>query len=62
MDKIKVIEPKESVFASNDAEADRVRQKLKEDKTYLLNIMSSPVQAKLRYSAGLLKTFRRMFG
>ena len=46
MDKIKVIEPKESVFASNDAEADRVRQKLKEDKTYLLNIMSSPGSGK----------------
>ena len=46
MDKIKVIELKESVFASNDAEADRVRQKLKEDKTYLLNIMSSPGSGK----------------
>ena len=46
MDKIKVIEPKESVFASNDAEADRVRQKLKEDTTYLLNIMSSPGSGK----------------
>ena len=46
MDKIKVIEPKESVFASNDAEADRVRQKMKEDKTYLLNIMSSPGSGK----------------
>lgn len=42
MDKYKVIEVKESVFASNDADAARLRQELKGDKTFLLNLMSSP--------------------
>lgn len=42
MDQYKVIEVKESVFASNDADAARLRQELKGDKTFLLNLMSSP--------------------
>ena len=42
MDQYKVIEVKESVFASNDADAERLRQELKGDKTFLLNLMSSP--------------------
>ena len=40
--KVRVIEVKESVFASNDAEARRVRGKLKDQKTFLINLMSSP--------------------
>ncbi|MCB6994538.1 hydrogenase nickel incorporation protein HypB [bacterium 210820-DFI.6.37] len=42
MDKYKVIEVKESVFANNDADAARLRQELKQEKTFLLNLMSSP--------------------
>ena len=42
MDKVKVIEVRESVFANNDREADRVREKLKSKKTCLINLMSSP--------------------
>lgn len=42
MDKYKVIEVKESVFANNDADAARLRQELKKEKTFLLNLMSSP--------------------
>ena len=42
MDKVRVIEVKQSVFADNNAEADRVRSQLKADKTFLLNLMSSP--------------------
>lgn len=42
MDQYKVIEVKESVFASNDADAERLRQELRGDKTFLLNLMSSP--------------------
>ena len=42
MDKVRVIEVKESVFADNNAEADRIRRQLKADKTFLLNLMSSP--------------------
>ena len=55
MDKVKVIEVRESVFANNDREADRVREKLKSKKTCLLNLMSSP-------GAGKTTTLRRLIG
>ena len=42
MDKYKVIEVKESVFASNDADAKTLREELKAQGTFLLNLMSSP--------------------
>lgn len=42
MEPYKIIEVKESVFANNDREAERVRQELKREKTFLLNLMSSP--------------------
>ena len=42
MDDIRIIEVKQSVFADNDADACRLRQQLKEEKTFLLNLMSSP--------------------
>ena len=38
----KIIEVKESVFADNDREAARLRTQLKQDRTFLLNLMSSP--------------------
>lgn len=53
MDKVKVIEVRESVFATNDREADRVREKLKSKKTCLINLMSSP-------GAGKTTTLRRL--
>lgn len=55
MDKVKVIEVRESVFANNDREADRVREKLKAKKTCLINLMSSP-------GAGKTTTLRRLIG
>ena len=42
MNDYKVIEIKRSVFESNDREADKVRQQLKADRTFLWNRMSSP--------------------
>lgn len=42
MDAVRIIEVKQSVFADNDADAALLRQQLKEEKTFLLNIMSSP--------------------
>ena len=42
MDNVRVIEVKQSVFADNNAEANRIRRELKEKKTFLLNLMSSP--------------------
>ena len=58
MDPIRVIEVKESIFADNNADADRLRAQLKEQKTFLLNLMSSPGSGKtstLRQVIGRLK-------
>lgn len=46
MDEFKVIEIKKSVFENNDREADRLRAGLKKEKTFLLNLMSSPGSGK----------------
>ena len=46
MDKYKVIEIKQSVFEDNDRQADMLRQELKKDGTFLLNLMSSPGSGK----------------
>ena len=42
MQDYKVIEVKRSIFEDNDADAARLRDELKEQKTFLLNLMSSP--------------------
>ncbi len=42
MDKIRVIEIKESVFKENEVHADELRKELKNKKTFLLNVMASP--------------------
>ena len=46
MDEFKVIEIKRRVFDNNDKEAQRVREELKKEKTFLLNLMSSPGSGK----------------
>ena len=46
MDPVRVIEVKESIFADNNADADRLRAQLKQQRTYLLNVMSSPGSGK----------------
>ena len=46
MDAFKVIEVKESIFADNDADAAKLRAQLKEQGTFLLNLMSSPGSGK----------------
>ena len=38
----KILEIKKSVFEDNDREADELRKALKMQKTFLLNLMSSP--------------------
>lgn len=42
MKEYKVIEVKRSIFEDNNADADRLRQELKNENTFLLNLMSSP--------------------
>ena len=43
---VRVIEVKQSVFASNDRAADKLRSELQERGTFLLNLMSSPGSGK----------------
>ena len=46
MDTYKIIEVKQSVFEDNDRQADLLREELKRDKTFLVNLMSSPGSGK----------------
>lgn len=46
MNDVRVIEVKENVLADNDKEAQILREKLKSDKTFLMNLMSSPGSGK----------------
>ena len=63
MDPFKVIEVKESIFADNNADADRLRAELRAQGTYLLNLMSSPGSGKtstLKRTIAALKDELRM--
>ena len=42
MEKVRILEVKQSVFANNDAQAEKLREELKQKGIYLLNLMSSP--------------------
>ena len=46
LEMVRILEVKQSVFANNDAQADKLRQELKEKGIYLLNLMSSPGSGK----------------
>ena len=54
MDAFRVIEVKQSIFADNDRDADRLRQQMKEEKTFLVNLMSSPGSGKTTTLTGLI--------
>ena len=58
MDNVKILEVKQSIFASNDEQAAQLRQRLKEKKIFLLNLMSAPGSGKtttLRSTIAALK-------
>ena len=46
MDDVRIIEVKQSVFEDNNRDADELRAELREKKTFLLNLMSSPGSGK----------------
>ena len=56
MDPYRVIEVKQSVFADNDKDAEALRRELKEQGTFLVNLMSSPGSGKTTTLTKLLKT------
>ena len=58
MDNIKILEVKQSIFASNDEQAAALRADLKAKKVFLLNLMSAPGSGKtttLRRTIAALK-------
>ena len=46
MEGYRILEIKQSVFENNDREADKLREELKKDRVFLLNLMSSPGSGK----------------
>ena len=59
MDEVRVIEVKRSIFEDNNRDADRLREELRESKTYLINLMSSPGSGK---TTTLLALAKRLAG
>ncbi len=58
MEPYKVYEIKQSVFQANDNEADEVRRELKQQHTFLLNLMSSPGSGKTTTLTRTIETLR----
>ncbi len=57
MEEIRLIEIKEEILSDNDAVAKRLRDKLTREKTFLLNLMSSPGAGK---TSLILKTIEKL--
>ena len=57
MDEIRIIEVKQGVFEENNKDADLLREKLKNEHTFLLNLMSSPGSGKTSTLLALAKVF-----
>lgn len=57
MDEIRIIEVKQGVFEENNKDADLLREKLKREHTFLLNLMSSPGSGKTSTLLALAKEF-----
>lgn len=57
MKEFRVLEIKQSIFEDNDKDAECLRKQLKEDKTFLLNLMSSPGSGK---TTTLVRTIREL--
>ena len=55
MNHVRVLEIKQSVFANNDAQAQALRQELRERGVYLVNLMSSPGSGKTTTLTRLLE-------
>ncbi|MFA6796684.1 MAG: hydrogenase nickel incorporation protein HypB [Bacilli bacterium] len=57
MEKFKIIEIKQSIYESNEVEAEKLRDEMKKRKTFLLNLMSSPGSGK---TTTLVQTIKRL--
>ena len=61
MDEIKIITLKQSVFADNNKDADLLRASLKDAKTFLINLMSSPGSGKTTTLVALSKILTKQW-
>lgn len=59
MDSIKIIDVKASIFENNNQDAELLRKQLKEEKTFLLNLMSSPGSGKTTTLLALLDKLKK---
>lgn len=57
MDEIRIIEVKQGVFEENNKDAEALRRRLKQEHTFLLNVMSSPGSGKTSVLLALAKKF-----
>lgn len=56
---IKIIEVKQSVFEDNNQDANLLREELKQEKTFLLNVMSSPGSGKTTLLLGVAEELKK---
>ena len=59
MENVKIIELKQSVFEDNDNKADLLKKELKKEKTFLLNVMSSPGSGKTTTLTALINAIKK---
>lgn len=58
MENYRIIEVKQSIFDDNDKDANLLREKMKEEKTFLMNLMSSPGAGKTTTLKGTLNALK----
>lgn len=58
MEKVRILEIKQSVFANNDAQAEALRAELKQKGIFLLNLMSSPGSGKTTTLTALISLLK----
>ena len=61
MKEFKIIEIKEGVYETNNAHAEKLRKKLKEEKKFLLNLMSSPGSGKTTLLKASIEALKKNF-
>ena len=61
MEKIRVIEIKESVFKENEVHADALRDELRKKKTFLLNVMASPGAGKTTTLTAVINKLKKKY-
>ena len=58
MEEVRIIDLKESILVDNDADADKLREELAEEKTVYINVMSSPGSGKTSTILRLVEQLR----